>query len=1647
MKLIRKNSIFRHATTAPFMGCHFLFSRFLVFFVILTTVFSPFGNLVVPYLPEQIAEQVETHIARAGSLTDDIIFFYNPASASSDVNTGWPSGGGTLSSDWSCISCSGGAYDNKFPVGSSSFGTGGAKTHATGATLSNSSASTQNASGGSGGNPSATAHTHGLSFTNGTASNYPLYGRLMMIKYTGVDPLTELPDNVIAMFDGAPPAGWTTLTTWDDRIIIASDSTDPADGGSDTHSHTLVWGSLTAASETINEDTGPATSMAADHTHSAPSPSSTDNRSNVPQHASLIFATTNGTVSDFTGVIGMFDAAPDASYWTTLSGSSGVLENDFIEASTSYSAAPGGINTHTHADVTSGDSGAPVGSTVSVDNGTGSAQDDHTHTITATMPASIVNRPPYKGIIFAECDQAACAPAGVTSTIVQRAYVFQDDGVSGDPEENANTAAANTALTGVKIGQRFIARFQLDGEFTNQNFKVQYDRNDSNWRELGLASAAFYPAPLSFGFTPLLTFASRSLSTNQAGACNGGKTYVAGEIIPNSIYANTINVGSTECTELAFGIRTASVSHNTTYRFRLFNWTASQSMTFSQYPTVTTVTSGNDTIRYSKFMVNPSVTGSQSYGFLAASASYFLPMPLDQTGYASVSTDNSKYDVLASQAWLGIGTKASASNLFFQQWKGMYNLASESINTIGWNGTYWITGGDRAKIVRIHEGRDALFYVEDSADLSNWAATAAVRTIQWNGSYWLIGGDGAELNRCNSRFDSCTDVSGNLSGFGTNNINTLYWNGTYWLVGGNRTGATEGLNRCNFDITSCTNVAGNLTDWGTTDAVLTVHWGNDQWFVGGQNAQANTCVSAVNSACTDVDTNLSGFSTDSILSSHWNGTYWVVAGQNADINRCTGAISCTDVSSSLVNWGASNHASASYWNGTYWLIGGSGNELNRCNIELTSCADVTNKLSYFSSSGVGAILWNGSDWLVGGDGGRLNKCSFDAVACDDLYDGPKGFMGQNINETAASNSYIVFVGSGPRLNRCGMNSLVCTDITSNLQNFGTLIGRAIGYNGTYWLIGGGTGSTPALNRCNSNLTSCTDVVANLTGFSTNVIREKSIAWNGTNWLIGGESGELGLCNSDVTSCTPASGSFNGWDAQDVLSVFWNGTDWLIGGPSAELNSCNAGVTSCSNLETSLQNFGAGNVRAIASNGTYLMIAGDNAKINRCNLAATSCTDVTNNLAFMGSAHIRTVEWNGHYWFVTGNSGRLNVCNNDATICTFTNPPDDSANFTDTAWTGKHWVLVAGSSKLYRIYDRFPVYHFVVKNTNDNGTDNITATVNLKSSIPAASRSFSLQAFNFNTNKWVTQAVNNTLASGSQGTLTGTINSGNANYFSQSYGSANGYWTHWRFYASAGFETINMDYINVAFETPAVQTTYTQNDHQWFENNNGVQPGTALASENGQATVTNRSNPVRLRMNVTMGNDSLSVGEFTPKLQWASSISGPWTDVGATGSSDVWRFNNNPSATSGADITSNILTDSDIRATYQEGNPALANPRSATAGQDVEWDFALDPRATELGSLYYFRMVHSSGTALDTYNTYPAIRTGVGHVPVGGGATGGGVSGSSGSSGGGVGNQGGGGGEQAGGGGSGSGGSEGGGEEGGGGGGGASPVIFFWILVN
>ncbi len=172
--------------------------------------------------------------------------------------------------------------------------------------------------------------------------------------------------------------------------------------------------------------------------------------------------------------------------------------------------------------------------------------------------------------------------------------------------------------------------------------------------------------------------------------------------------------------------------------------------------------------------------------------------------------------------------------------------------------------------------------------------------------------------------------------------------------------------------------------------------------------------------------------------------------------------------------------------------------------------------------------------------------------------------------------------------------------------------------------------------------------------------------------------------------------------------------------------------------------------------------------------------------------------------------------------------------------------------------------------------------------------------------------------------------------------------------------------------PAV--VLAQEDFRWFDNADSPTPGAARATENTALAGVDQGGLLRLRMNVGATAAGIAAGVESFKLQYATSTSGPWSDVGAVGSTSTWRGFDNPTTADGVLITGLLLTTSTVAETYEEQNPSAANPNQIDAGDRAEWDWVVENNGAEPLISYFFRMVKADGTPLDAYTRFPELTT-------------------------------------------------------------------------
>ena len=259
---------------------------------------------------------------------------------------------------------------------------------------------------------------------------------------------------------------------------------------------------------------------------------------------------------------------------------------------------------------------------------------------------------------------------------------------------------------------------------------------------------------------------------------------------------------------------------------------------------------------------------------------------------------------------------------------------------------------------------------------------------------------------------------------------------------------------------------------------------------------------------------------------------------------------------------------------------------------------------------------------------------------------------------------------------------------------------------------------------------------------------------------------------------------------------------------------------------------------------------------------------------------------------------------------------------------------------------------VVLDLEPSGTVTITVSPDAQVSVSAATLTFTTADWSAAQTITVTAVDDSTFEGAHTGTITHSASGG-------SYDSA----------------SISNVVANITDDDPAPPQVLEQLQFRWYQNLDAVPPTTPLAAENTFVAGSVVSTVYHLRINVSVTGANLNPGANF-KLQFATVIAGPWTDVGGLGSGLAWRGFDNSTPADGVTLGSVVLSLSTAaeRQTYEEANISAATPNRINKNRVGEWAWVVQNNAGAPGTTYYFRMVWSDSSQLNTYTTYPEIAT-------------------------------------------------------------------------
>lgn len=214
---------------------------------------------------------------------------------------------------------------------------------------------------------------------------------------------------------------------------------------------------------------------------------------------------------------------------------------------------------------------------------------------------------------------------------------------------------------------------------------------------------------------------------------------------------------------------------------------------------------------------------------------------------------------------------------------------------------------------------------------------------------------------------------------------------------------------------------------------------------------------------------------------------------------------------------------------------------------------------------------------------------------------------------------------------------------------------------------------------------------------------------------------------------------------------------------------------------------------------------------------------------------------------------------------------------------------------------------------------------------------------------------------------------------------------WSAVQARQYDSLDSLAYTVGAEEENTDAQYEQDNFAWYENLDAQTPTDLWPAEDGGTVsegeaigsggAVNQSDVVRLRMNLLANNGTGTVDSSSFTLQYAqadtcsSVVSDAWVSLADAGSTTAaFAGYNNGGVADGSTLSSTLLSDSDVAASYEEENFSAALPNEVGQGQRVEFDWTITAVDPAVNSQYCFRMIRSTQAELTTYTGYPQLLT-------------------------------------------------------------------------
>ncbi|MBI2120259.1 MAG: hypothetical protein HYT94_01385 [Parcubacteria group bacterium] len=165
----------------------------------------------------------------------------------------------------------------------------------------------------------------------------------------------------------------------------------------------------------------------------------------------------------------------------------------------------------------------------------------------------------------------------------------------------SHSAATSSSISNVKIGERLIARIQVDntGTATSTNqYRLQWRASAGTWADLSTTTAIRYSLSTKgalWGRPGGVPLTSKQVTAS----CGASTAFTEGRFVAGTATSTAFDIGPSKCTELAFAIETGGATLGTTYELRVVS--ASTTTLFDSYAVTPTFTiESARTLTYSK---------------------------------------------------------------------------------------------------------------------------------------------------------------------------------------------------------------------------------------------------------------------------------------------------------------------------------------------------------------------------------------------------------------------------------------------------------------------------------------------------------------------------------------------------------------------------------------------------------------------------------------------------------------------------------------------------------------------------------------------------------------------------------------------------------------------------------------------------------------------------------------------------------------------------------------------------------------------------------------------------------------------------------------------------------------------------------------